>query len=115
MKRLISAIIAMVLSLTLTLVGCTQKQAVSSKEAIETANTLETVNQKVDYLIQQARSFYNSKEFQEAVTVAQHILQYLDSNSQEAKNILERAKEALAAVAKGAVEDVKGKLPGFGQ
>jgi len=115
MKRLIFVTIVMVSSLTLSLAGCAQKQAVSSKEAVETANTLETVNQKVDYLIKQAKALYDSKEFQEAVAVAQHILKYLDSNSQEAKNILERAKEALADATKGAAEDVKSKLPGFGQ
>lgn len=96
--------------------GCAQQQkAESSKEAIEIAKTMETVEQKADYLINQARAFYNSKEFQEAVNAAQYVLRYLDKDSQAAKDLLGKAKEALSSAAKAAADDVKKKLPGFGQ
>ena len=119
MKKLfgVVAVSSMVLSLILT--GCAQDKATSSKEAMQTAKSMETVDQKADYLIKQAKAFYNSKEFQQAVDITQYILRYVDKDSQEAKNLLEKAKEALVAKAKeaagGAVEDVKKKLPGFGQ
>ena len=105
------------LFISLVLAGCAQEKATSSKEAMETAKSMETVEQKADYLIKQAKAFYNSKEFQQAVDITQYILRYVDKDSQEAKNLLEKAKEALVAKAKeaagGAVEDVKKKLPGF--
>ena len=74
---------------------------------------METTEQKADYLLKQANAFYNSKEFQEAVNTAQYILRYLDKDSQQAKDLLQKAKEALASAAKGAVEDVKQKFEGF--
>lgn len=115
MVRHLSIALVIGLSLSLLLAGCAQERAASSKEAIETAKTLETVQQKADYLISQAKAFYNSNEFQQAVDIAQHILRYVDRDSQEAKNLLEKARAALASAAKGAVEDVKQQLPGFGQ
>jgi len=111
MKRLFFAIII----LGVLFAGCAQEKATSSKEAIDTAKSMETAEQKADYLIKQAKAFYDSKEFQQAVDIAQYVLRYVDKDSQEAKNLLEKAKEALAQAAKGAVEDVKQKLPGFGQ
>lgn len=115
MKKYLFAILIFILSLTLLLAGCGQNKAASSKEAIDTAKSMETVEQKADYLIKQAKASYNSKEFQEAVDISQYILRYVDKDSQEAKNLLEKAKEALAQAVKGAVEDVKKTLPGFGQ
>ena len=103
------------IAVSLVLSGCAQQKAASSSEAIEIAKAMETVQQKADYLIQQAKAFYSSKEFQQAVDVAQYVLRYVDKDSQEAKDLLTKAKDALAAAAKGAVEDVKQKLPGFGQ
>ena len=116
MKRIffLAVIFAVFVSLLLTL-GCAQQKAASSKEAIDTANAMESVEQKVDYLIKQAKAFYRSKEFQEAVNTAQYILRNLDKDSQIAKDLIQKAKDALAQTAKSAAEDVKKKLPGFGQ
>ena len=113
MKKLSSALIVTGTCLSLLLAGCAQEKAASSKEAIEVAKEMETTEQKVDSLLKQANAFYNSKEFQEAVNTAQYILRYLDKDSQQAKDLLQKAKEALASAAKGAVEDVKQKFEGF--
>nr|MBP7088304.1 hypothetical protein [Candidatus Omnitrophota bacterium] len=95
--------------------GCGPKKAGSSDDAITLAKAMETAEEKADYLITQAKAFYNSKEFQQSIDIAQYILQYVDKNSQDAKNLLEKAKEALKQKAQEAVTDVKSKIGSFGQ
>lgn len=100
-------------------VGCGDRKTASSGEAIEISKTIETVEEKVDYLLGQAKAFYNSKEFQDAVNIAQHILSSLDQDSDDAKSLLERAQEALVAQAKQAAEsaaqDMQKTISGFGK
>jgi len=119
MKYLRNVVVGFTIIFILALIGCAQKKAESSQSAIETAKSMDSVEQKVDYLIGQAKAFYNSNEFQQSVDIAQYILRYLDKDSQEAESLLEKAKQALVSKAKQvagtAVEDVKEKLPGFGQ
>jgi len=116
----VAAIVVMVCFLTLGsgLIGCSQQKADSSSAAIQAAKAMETAEQKVDYLIGQAKSFYNSKEFQNAIDTAQYILTQLDKDSQTAKSLLEKAKDALAAKAKEAVdsatEGMSKKIGNFG-
>ena len=110
MKKVLMVMMIATLFLSLGLTGCAQKKATSSSEAIKAANDLPDVKQKVDYLVGQAKAFYNSKEFQQAIDVAQYVLAKLDANSQEAKNLLEKAKTQLTATAKQAVSDVQKKL-----
>jgi len=110
---ILGIVIALLFGLTLT--GCGAKKAESSREAISVAKTMETTEQKINYLVGQAKSFYNSKEFQGAVDIAQHILRYLDSDSQQAKDLLQQAKDALTSKVRGAVEDAKKGLSGFGK
>ena len=97
--------------LSISVAACAQKAA-SSSEAIETAKAMETVEAKTKYMVQQANAFVNSKKFDEAIKAAKYILANLDSESQEAKSIIERAKEELAKKAEGAVADVKKNLFG---
>lgn len=91
--------------------GCARK-AESAKEAIEQAKTLESVEQKVDYLLKQARAFYNSKEFQESIQIAQYVLSNLDKDSLQAKDLIEKAKAKLKEAAEQAADDVTKKLFG---
>ncbi|MCK4859218.1 MAG: hypothetical protein KAS87_01530 [Candidatus Omnitrophica bacterium] len=115
MKNLFFTTIVLGLFLSLVLVGCGEKKVASSNEAIQTAKSMETTQEKVDYLTKQAKAFYNSKEFQQAVDIAQYILRYVDKDSQAAKDLLEKAKDALASQVKGAAEDVKKRLGDFGK
>jgi hypothetical protein len=101
--------------LSFSFLGCGQKGAVSGREAIDISKTLETAEEKVDYLVGQAKAFYNSERFQEAIDVAQYILSALDKDSQEAKDLLEKAKQKLVEAAKGAAEDMKKKLGDIGK
>ncbi len=86
--------------------GCVKKAA-SSSEAIKESETMQTTDQKVDYLIGQAKAFLGSKDYSEAMRTAQYILSSLQKDSKEAQAILEKAKNALSEQAKGMMEDVK--------
>jgi len=115
MKKSFITVMALGLVFGLILTGCGAKKAGSSREAISAAKTMETSKEKVDYLVGQAKAFYNSKEFQNAIDTAQYVLRYLDRDSQPAKDLLQKAKDALTAQAKSAVEDAKKKISGFGK
>ena len=99
--------------------GCGPKKASSSTQAIDTAKAMETVEAQKNYLIEQAKAFYNSDQFQEAVDVAQYVLTYLDKESQQAKDLLEKAKADLVAQAKKKVDEaaasMKDKLGSMGK
>jgi hypothetical protein len=96
------------------LCGCTKKAA-SSTEAIEASKALQSAGQKVDYLINQAKAFYNSKDFQQAIDISQYILAYVDKNSTEAKSLLEKAKADLSAMGQKKLDELKGKIGSFGK
>jgi hypothetical protein len=93
--------------------GCSGKKAASVSEAIQASKAMQTVQQKLDYLTGQAKAFYSSKDFQQTVDVAQFILAYVDKNSQEARNLIEKAKSELTALAQKKAEELKGKISGF--
>jgi hypothetical protein len=99
----------------LIVIGCGAPQTKSSSEAISVAQQKPTVQAKVDYLVAQAKGFLNSKNYEEAMSVAQHILSNLDATSTEAKEILAKAQEEFKNMAKGAVDDMKNKLGSFGK
>ncbi|MCM8812855.1 MAG: hypothetical protein NC924_02820 [Candidatus Omnitrophica bacterium] len=86
------------------------QQPQTSEQAIGVAETLKTAQAKKDYLIQQAQMFYQSKQFQYCMDVAQHILAKIDTNSGEAKSLLSQAKEQLVSTAGGKVAEVKNSL-----
>ncbi|MFO8052886.1 MAG: hypothetical protein R6U54_02860 [Candidatus Omnitrophota bacterium] len=92
------------LVLSLSFIGCSQPKTKSTNDVLKTAESLEAVGEKVDYLVDQAKDFYNSGKFQKSISISQYILDQLDSDSQTAKNLLERAKEALIAKVKGAAD-----------
>ena len=95
--------------------GCGPQKEGSPQAAIDTAKAMETVKEKTDYLIAQAKAFYNSKDFQGAIDIAQYILRYLDKDSQVAQDLIEKAKNALMEQAQSAVDSLKGGVESFGQ
>jgi hypothetical protein len=103
MKGIFTSLLVAILIVSVSLTGCGAKKAESSKEAIDMAKTMETAQEKANYLIGQAKAFYNSKEFQDAVDVAQYVLRYVDKDSQQAKDLVEKAKAQLTSAAKGAL------------
>lgn len=65
------------------------------QQTIDATKTMQTVQEKAGYLIAQAEAFYKSQKFQETITLLQYVLTSLDKNSQSAKNLLEKAQNAL--------------------
>lgn len=110
-KVLILAMVICFASAMFLSAGCAKKAA-SASEAIQNSEVYKTAQEKVNYLVEQAKAFYNSKDYQQAVSVAQYVLAKLDSNSQQAKDLLEKAKAQLQAAAEKAMGDVSNKLFG---
>lgn len=116
MKRFVMMLIVIGLAAGIMLTGCGQKKAGSSQEAIETAEmTLKTYEEKVDYLVKQAQAFYNSKQFQDAVETAQYVVIALQSESEKAKQVLQKAQDALKAEFRKAADELEKKLGDVGK
>lgn len=114
MKRSLHVILACFLVVSAAS-GCGTQKAESSSAAIQESKAMQTTQEKADYLIAQAKAFYNSKQFQDAVNTAQHVLRYLDSESQAAKDLLEKAKDQITAKAQGMLDEAKKGFSGFGK
>lgn len=93
--------------------GC-EKKAATAQEAIDQSKAKPNVQEQVNYLAGQAKSFINSQNFDQAVTVANYILANLDQNSQAAKDILQEAKAEMQKTAQKAMDDMKNKLGTLG-
>ena len=110
MKKLLTVAVVMCVGAGLVLTGC-EKKAATGTEAISKSDTLKTVDEKVKYLVGRANAFVNSKQYDQAIVVAQYILNNLKKDSAEAKSIIQKAAEQLKAEASKAVNDLKTKLP----
>lgn len=97
------------------LYGCGPQKAATTGEAIQASKAMQTVDQKVNYLIDQAKAFYNSKDYQGAIDIAQYVLSAIDQDSAQAKSIIERAKDALSKMAKEQAEKLKGAVGSMGK
>ena len=87
--------------------------ATPAEEAISEAGMLATTEEKVALLLQKANEFYGSEEFQGAVDLAKYVLDYLDADSQEAKDLLGMAQEKLTEMASEKIEDVTEAVGGM--
>ncbi len=114
MRKLLVVVVAL-LCVSIAMIGCGAKKEVSGSAAIQQSQVMATVDEKVSYLSAQAKAFINSKEYDQAVSVAQYILSNVDRNSAEAKLLLEKAKTELTAQAKAKMEEVKKQFAGFGK
>ncbi|MFH1656112.1 MAG: hypothetical protein ABH954_05840 [Candidatus Omnitrophota bacterium] len=115
MKKTLCLMLVFLLTASLSLVGCGPKKESSSKDAIAVAKSMETLEEKANYLIGQANAFYNSKQFKDAIDAAQYVLRYLDKESESAKGLIQKAKDAITAQAQKAAEDVKKGIADFGR
>jgi len=103
------------LCLCLILVGCGQKKAATSEEAVSNARAMETTQEKVDYLIKQAEAFYKSEQYKDAVKSAQYVLKNLEKDSEEAREIIAKAQKELGSAVEGAIKDMKKGLEDMGK
>lgn len=108
-------IVVALLCISVVLIGCGAKKEASPQAAIQKSEAMATVQQKADYLVGQAKAFYNSKQYNDAMSIAQYVISYVDANSQAAKGLIEKAKDALAAQAKQAAESMKKQFGNFGK
>jgi len=115
MKRNLVLFAVVCLAVSFATVGCGAKKAETSRAAIDEAKVMETTQEKVDYLVTQAKSFYNSDDFQGVIDIAQYILTYLDKDSAVAKDLITKAKEQLQAKAQGMLDEAKKSFDGFGK
>jgi len=93
LKKNVTSLVAMALALTLSLMGCAQQpKSANSNDAVQQSKQLKSTEEQVKFLISEANAFINSEKIDEAVKTSQYILSKLDSNSSEAKSILEKAK-----------------------
>lgn len=115
MSKRFSLVAAVCLVAAFIAAGCAQKKAANSQEAIAQSKELKTVEEQARYLVSQANQFINSKEFDQAIATAQHVLSNLDANSTEAKSIIEKAKDEMKKMAAATVADMKSKLGSFGK
>ena len=115
MRKTIVAFMITVICGSLIFAGCGAKKEASPGAAIQKSQSMATTQQKADYLIGQAKAFYNSKQYGDAMSIAQYVVSHVDSNSQAAKSLIEKAKDSLAAQAKVAADNMKKQFSGFGK
>ena len=115
MKKIALVLLVMAISFSSVLVGCGPKKTESSSAAINTSEALTSVQEKVDYLLKQANAFYNSKEYKDAIDLAQYALLNLDKNSQGAKSMIEKATNKLKAEAQSMAAEMQKKLENLGK
>lgn len=115
MTRFVHSLTAAVLCIGLILTGCGQKKAASSDEAIANAKAMETTQQKVDYLVNQAEAFYESEQYKDAVESAQYVIRNLEKDSKEAREVLEKARKELGSAVEGVVKDLKKGIGDLGK
>jgi hypothetical protein len=112
MKKTLILALALTVSFTVGTSAWAQQKMLTVDESIQMVKTMQTAKQKADYLINQAKAFYSSKQFQQAVDLAKYVLSNIDKNSAGAKNILKDAEKQLAALAQQKVGDVKNAISG---
>ena len=92
-----------------------QEKAATAVEAIKQSEAMQSVQEKVNYLVGQANGFYDAQKYQPVIDIAQYILGSLDPNSSPAQSLLEKAKQGLQSAAQSAVGGVTQKLGTLGQ
>jgi len=96
--------------------GCAQQPtAAGSKEAIDIASGMQTMQEKAAFLMKEAQAFYSSDKFQDAIDTAQYVLRYVDKDSQAAKDLIEKAKQELMKAAESKMDEMKGKVLDLGK
>lgn len=90
---------ALCLTLSIGLIGCTQSAYVT-KTPIEKSKEYATVEEQVKYLVNEGYNYIRLEKYDRAINVAKYILQDLDSNSVEAKEIIGMANAEIEEAAK---------------
>lgn len=104
MKHYLGIVMACCVVLSLALTGCGEKKGEAPEEAAAPkAEAGAPVLQKVKDLVNQAKAHYDAQRYAEAINKCRQALQ-LDKNSSAAKDLFEKSKDKLVAIAKEAKE-----------
>lgn len=106
-------ILLVILFLSPSIMGCEENKLPSVTQVIDQSKFEGAQEKQVDYLIQEARKFYDSKEYKEALELAQYTLTYLDQHSQQALDLIQKIKDQLSVVASSAAQDIRKMLDSF--
>lgn len=92
----------------LMITGC-EKQAKTqnSQQAIQQSQQLSTSEEKVNFLISEAKAFIGQKKYDEGIQTANYILANLDQQSKEAQDILTTARAEIEKTAREQLEKTK--------
>jgi len=93
-KPIFIFVFALALGTGLATIGCAEQQE-SAKEVINESEALESTEDQVEYLIQEAEAFLEEDLYAEARSVAEHVLDNLDSASKEAQDIVKKASSKM--------------------
>lgn len=116
MKKYLPLMAVVFVVLALSVAGCAQQpKSEDASGAIEQAKMIESAEAQVKYLVKEANAFINSAQFDEAINTAKYILNELDAQSIEAKNIIEKAQAELTKIAEEKMAEAKSALGSFGQ
>lgn len=115
MKKVLALMIVACFIVMSAVSGCAPAKAASSQEAIQKSQALQSVKEKTDYLIAQAKAFYGTKQYQDVVNLTQYVIQNVDAASAEAKALLEKAKADMTAEMKKASDQMKQQFSKFGK
>lgn len=108
MRRVLIGILSVLLCAGF--ISACAKKAASGSEAISNTQTMQTTQQKMDYLISQGNAFLNSRQYEDAVQVARHVLADLDKNSAQAQSLIDKAMAQMKETAGKAMSDTQKKM-----
>ena len=110
MKKATITLVIVCIAFSTALVGCGPKKVATPKEAIETAKTMDATKARENYLVAQAKAFYEAKDYKGAIELSKYVINFVDKNSKSARGILQKAKEDLSAQMRQAAKELKKKF-----
>ena len=83
-----------------------QAQATADQSQQDVKSAASTLAEKIQHLLAQAKQYFDSGKYNDAITAAQNILG-IDPNNIDAQKLIESAKEKIKALATQKIADVK--------
>jgi uncharacterized lipoprotein YehR (DUF1307 family) len=91
--RFLAVVTALFMVAGFILVGCGTKveKAATFQEAVNNTNTMQTTEQKTDYLLGQAKAFLKAEDYDTAIELARYILESVSRKSMKARKLIDEA------------------------
>ncbi|HHT9124214.1 MAG TPA: hypothetical protein ACFYD6_00175 [Candidatus Brocadiia bacterium] len=84
----------MCLMISIGVIGCMSSAYISQRRIVK-SKEYTTADEQVRYLLSEANTLIKMEEYDASINIAQYILQDLDANSVEAKEIIKTAKAGI--------------------